>query len=266
MILMGIDMVTIANTTDRRDIYIYSNNSTEENIDFNLELIVQSGGNDLDGYSAYDWIAVSPTLVDIDGDGKLDIVVTNGACFGCAPSGISVLRNTSTDSTIGFEYDYNNFYYYESNTNPTRIGISDLNGDGKPDILTTDWLGGISIIMNSSTEGNIVLESQMQIGVGSFPYPLAMADLNMDSTPEIVVSNWEVEGLRLLHNFLPVDAKTDDLLYDINNDGVVNDSDFVILLSLVINGNDSVSAADINFDSAVDIFDLLLLSDYLQNM
>jgi hypothetical protein len=106
----------------------------------------------------------------------------------------------------------------------------------------------------------------MQIGVGSFPYPLAMADLNMDSTPEIVVSNWEVEGLRLLHNFLPVDAKTDDLLYDINNDGVVNDSDFVILLSLVINGNDSVSAADIYFNSAVDIFDLLLLSDYLQNM
>ena len=127
-------------------------------------------------------------------------------------------------------------------------------------------MGGISIIMNSSTEGNIVLESQMQIGVGSFPYPLAMADLNMDSTPEIVVSNWEVEGLRLLHNFLPVDAQTDDLLYDINNDGVVNDSDFVIVLSLVINGNDSVSAADINFDSAVDIFDLLLLSDYLQNI
>jgi len=27
-----------------------------------------------------------------------------------------------------------------------------------------------------------------------------------------------------------------------------------------------VSAADIDFDSAVDIFDLLLLSDYLQDM
>ncbi|SVC85693.1 uncharacterized protein METZ01_LOCUS338547, partial [marine metagenome] len=27
-----------------------------------------------------------------------------------------------------------------------------------------------------------------------------------------------------------------------------------------------VSAADINFDSVVDIFDLLLLSDFLQNM
>ncbi len=102
--------------------------------------------------------------------------------------------------------------------------------------------------------------------LGAKFYDIKIADLNMDSTPEIVVSNWEVEGLRLLHNILPVDAQTDDLLYDINNDGVVNDSDFVILLSLVINGNDSVSAADIYFDSAVDIFDLLLLSDYLQNM
>jgi len=27
-----------------------------------------------------------------------------------------------------------------------------------------------------------------------------------------------------------------------------------------------VSAADINFDSEVDIFDLLLLSDFIQNM
>jgi hypothetical protein len=106
----------------------------------------------------------------------------------------------------------------------------------------------------------------MQIGVGSYPLSVATADLNMDSTPEIVVSNWNVEGLRVIHNFLPVDEEQGDLLYDINNDGVVNDSDFVMLLSQVIDGNDSVSAADINFDSAVDIFDLLLLSDYLQNI
>jgi hypothetical protein len=58
---MGIDMVTLANTTDRRDIYIYSNNSTEENIDFNLELIVQSGGND------------SVSAADINFDSAVDI-------------------------------------------------------------------------------------------------------------------------------------------------------------------------------------------------
>ena len=106
----------------------------------------------------------------------------------------------------------------------------------------------------------------MQIGVGNYPLSIATADLNMDYTPEIVVPNWEVEGMRVIHNFLPVDEQTDNLNYDINNDGVVNISDLEMLLSFVIGGNDSVSLADINFDSAVDIFDLLLLSDYLQDM
>ena len=121
-------------------------------------------------------------------------------------------------------------------------------------------------MVNSSIEGNIVLEEQMIIGVGNYPLSIATADLNMDSTPEIIVANWEVEGLRVIHNFLPVDEQTDNLSYDINNDGVVNISDFEMLLSFVIDGNDSVSAADIDFDSAVDIFDLLLLSDFLQDM
>ena len=258
-----IDMVSTANTTDRRDVYIYSNTSTEENIDFSLELIVQSGGEDLDGYSAYDWSAYSPTLADIDGDGRLDIIVANGTCSLCSPSGISILRNTSTDSELLFEYDYSDFYQYQSNSLPVGIDISDLNGDGKPDILTNDWMGGISIMVNTSTEGNIILEEQMELGIGSFPLSIATADLNMDFTPEIVVSNWEVEGLRVIHNFLPVDEQTDNLPYDINNDGVVNIADFEMLLSFVIGGIDSESAADINFDSEVDIFDLLLLFDFI---
>jgi hypothetical protein len=120
-------------------------------------------------------------------------------------------------------------------------------------------------MVNSSTEGNIVLEEQMQIGIGSYPLSIATADLNMDFTPEIIVSNWNVEGLRVIHNFLPVNEQVVDLAYDINNDGVINIYDFVMLLSFVIGGNDSVSAADIDFDSAVNIFDLLLLADYLQD-
>jgi endonuclease/exonuclease/phosphatase family metal-dependent hydrolase len=54
--------------------------------------------------------------------------------------------------------------------------------------------------------------------------------------------------------------------YDINNDGIINDADFIILLSFIMNNNGLIDSADINFDSAVDIFDLLLLSDFIQNM
>lgn len=199
-----INMVSVANTNNRRDVYIYSNNSTENTINFNLELIVQSGGVHPPGPTDYDWCNTAPTLADIDGDGKLDIIIANGAASFTSPSGISVLRNISTPGVLAFEYDFLNYYQFTSNSLPSRIGISDLNGDGKPDILTIDWLGGISIMVNSSTEGNIVLEEQMIIGVGNYPLSIATADLNMDSTPEIVVSNWEVEGMRVIHNFLPV--------------------------------------------------------------
>jgi hypothetical protein len=262
-----IDMVATAYLNNGRDVYIYSNNSSEENIDFNLEFSILAGGEPPGEGADWNWSSAYPTLADIDGDGKLDIVVTNGNCgFGCSVSGVSIIRNVSTDSELIFEYEYSRFYQYQSNSWPLRIGISDLNGDGKPDILTNDWLGGISILINNSTDGNIEFEDQMQIGVGNYPLSVATADLNMDYTPEIIVANWEVEGMRVIHNFLPVDEQINDLLYDINNDGVVNNSDFVMLLSFVIGGNDSVSAANINFDSVVDIFDLLLLSDYLQDM
>ena len=264
-----IDMVTTpasSSSYTNREVFVYSNNSAEGNIEFDLEVTILSGGEPADWPTDYHWSASNPTLSDIDGDGRLDIIVANGTCNGCSPSGISILRNTSTDSEIGFEYEYSDYYQYESNSQPVGISISDLNGDGKPDILTNDWMGGISIMVNSSTQGNISLEEQMIIGVGGFPLSIATADLNRDSTPEIIVSNWEVEGMRVIHNFLPVDEQTDNLPYDINNDGVVNISDFEMLLSFVISGNESVSAADIDFDSAVDIFDLLLLSDYLQDM
>ena len=264
-----IDMVTASYSSSsysNREVFVYSNNSAEGNIEFDLEATIVAGGFPPAGYNDYNWSSSNPTLADIDGDGRLDIIVGNGTCGLCSPSGISILRNISTDSELGFEYEYSDFYQYESNSLPVGISISDLNGDGKPDLLTNDWMGGISIMVNSSTEGNISLEEQMQIGVGGFPLSIATADLNMDYTPEIVVANWEVEGMRIIHNFLPVDEQTEDLLYDINDDGLVNNFDFAMLLSLVINQNDSISTADINFDSEVDIFDLLLLSDFLQNM
>jgi len=250
-----IDMVSTANTTDRRDVYIYSNNSTEENIDFNLELIVQSGGEHADWPTDYDWSVYSPTLADIDGDGRLDIIVANGTCGNCSPSGISILRNTSTDSELLFEYEYSDFYQYDSNSLPVGIDISDLNGDGKPDILTNDWMGGISIMVNTSTEGNISLEEQMIIGVGNYPLSIASADLNMDFTPEIVVANWEVEGMRVIHNFLPVNDS--GIQGDLNGDGMINIQDLIILVNMIL-ANEYSTIADLNEDGVVNILDIII--------
>ena len=72
------------------------------------------------------------------------------------------------------------------------------------------------------------------------------------------ISDHRPVAIKLSINFVP--------LYDINDDGLLNESDFVMLLSLIINDIGSIDSADINFDSVVDIFDLLLLSDFLENM
>ena len=54
--------------------------------------------------------------------------------------------------------------------------------------------------------------------------------------------------------------------YDINGDGVTNNSDFTQLLVSLLNQTPLELSGDLNFDSSVDIYDLLILSDYLDNM
>ena len=66
-----IDMVATAYLNNGRDVYIYSNNSTEEDIDFNLEMTVLAGGLPPAGYDDYNWSSSNPTLADIDGDGTV---------------------------------------------------------------------------------------------------------------------------------------------------------------------------------------------------
>ena len=54
--------------------------------------------------------------------------------------------------------------------------------------------------------------------------------------------------------------------YDINNDGLINDSDFEELLFIILSHSILIDLADINYDSIVNIFDLLILSDFIQNI
>ena len=54
--------------------------------------------------------------------------------------------------------------------------------------------------------------------------------------------------------------------YDFNDDGIVDDQDFTILISFILGETNYETTWDINFDSIVNIFDLFILSDYLQGI
>ena len=100
-------------------------------------------------------VNVTPTFIaiaDLDGDGKLDLVVTSEAN---SNNTISVLRNTSipgsiTASSFASEVDFAAFAI------PSAIAIGDLDGDGRLDIAVSNgYTGGISIWRNISTPGAI---------------------------------------------------------------------------------------------------------------
>ena len=63
--------------------------------------------------------------------------------------------------------------------------------------------------------------------------------------------------------FTTIDCNTSTLIFDVNDDGLVDDTDLNYLVVSIINENTLDILGDVNFDQNIDIFDLLTLSDYL---
>ncbi len=121
---------------------------------------------------------------DIDVDGKLDLLLYHGA--GTSTTLLIVLQNTSTAGNISFtRIDL---------TNPsatTVATIADLDGDGKPEILTTSEAGNrFSIFKNIHTSGALTaasFEAPFNTTVTA-PRGITAGDLNLDGKPEIIIT------------------------------------------------------------------------------
>lgn len=141
---------------------------------------------------------------DLDGDGKEDLVTTQG---GSSNNNFYTFRNSSVLGAISFEVATN--VMLPSIFNPTdttirstkRVVIKDIDGDGKKDIIvnsTTD--GTIFIYPNISSPGAISLDNPIRISASaanldeiSF-WGLEAKDLNADGLPELVLSDNRTGG------------------------------------------------------------------------
>src|ERR1044071_10132146 len=71
-----------------------------------------------------------------------------------------------------------------------RLRAADLNGDGHPDIVTSNWQGrSLSILLGDDKE-NFSLSGDRNVEVPASPFGLAIGDFNGDHHPDIAVAHF----------------------------------------------------------------------------
>jgi gliding motility-associated-like protein len=154
-------------------ISVLKNTSTPGNINFDTDITYQM---------ATDCSPESVIIADLDGDAKSDIAIANNNSTGT----ISVLQNTSQPGTISFAGRKD----FSVGANPFSIASADINGDGKPDLAVTNQLSdNVSVLINSSTTGNIDFNPVVNFGTGTQPRSIAITDVDGNGVPDLVVGN-----------------------------------------------------------------------------
>jgi hypothetical protein len=112
---------------------------------------------------------------DLNGDGKLDLAVTNTSA-----NTVSVFLGNG-DGTFKAHVDY------ATGTGPIAVAIGDVNGDFKQDLVVANQTAGtVSVLLGN---GDGTFQSALATSVGSSPSTVVLADFNRDGHLDLAVTN-----------------------------------------------------------------------------
>jgi hypothetical protein len=139
----------------------------------------------------------SVAVADVNGDGHPDLVVADvcQSLENCATGGVSVLLGNG-DGTFQSPVTYSS-----GGTAAQSIAVADLNDDGKLDVVVVNCIATGGTCGGPSPDGSVGVllgngDGTFQPAVtystgGTMSLTIAVADLNGDGHPDIVVANWE---------------------------------------------------------------------------
>lgn len=135
----------------------------------------------------------SVTLGDLDGDGKLDIVVpVNNLVY--------VFRNTSTGAgVVSFAAGVG----FTVGANPQSVALGDLDGDGRVDIAVDNGSSAVSVLRNTSIgPGSISYAAKIDYGTGTATakVSIALGDLDGDNKLDIAVTSLVDDKVSIFQN------------------------------------------------------------------
>src|SRR6202453_1932206 len=151
-------------------------------------------------YASGGLYAQSLALVDLNADGKPDVVVSNQcqSNSGCQDGASTSVLLGNGDGTFRLIASYTSGSSDSGELEGpsiTNVMVGDVNGDGLPDVLVTNSCDGSSVCNNGSV--SVLLgygDGTLQAGViyspaGSEAHGLATADVNGDGKPDILVAS-----------------------------------------------------------------------------
>ncbi|MDC0678921.1 FG-GAP repeat domain-containing protein [Sorangium atrum] len=119
-------------------------------------------------------------LADLDGDGKLDLLVG-----GFNVPGIGGLRVLLGNGDGTFQAPV----LYAVGNQPTSVQVADFNGDGKLDVVTSNFVGSSLSVLLGNGDGTLQSATNYSAPGANTPNDVAVADVNGDGKLDLISAN-----------------------------------------------------------------------------